>query len=136
MRKILFSLCCLIFSAALLAETAKPEYRQEISQYGITWTFDKPVQCGQFITGDWWVIGPVKIIRITPEPGPVRTDSSKLVKNRWGDTSLKTDTRMRNGSMVVYTAGFSHDTIPGILPTGKAAASNFRLSWAPNCRWC
>lgn len=107
MRKIFLSICCLLFSAVLTAESAKPETRREISQYGITWTFDKPVQCGQFITGDWWVIGPVKIIKITPEPGPVRTDSSRLVKNRWGDTSLKTDTRMRNGSMVVYTAGFS-----------------------------
>lgn len=37
-----------------------------ISQYGITWTFDKPVRAGRFVTGDWWVIGPVKIIKIDP----------------------------------------------------------------------
>lgn len=80
-------------------------YRKEICQHGITWIFEEPVKSGQFITGDWWVIGPVKIVKITPEPGPAITDTSKPWLNRWGDTSLKTDTLMRNGSMIVYRAG-------------------------------
>ena len=88
------------------ATIIKVEKRKEISQYGITWTFDKPVTSGQFITGDWWVIGPVTIIKITPEPGPVKTDDNKLINNRWGDTSLKLDPRMRNGSMIVLRAGY------------------------------
>jgi len=37
------------------------------SQYGITWTFDHDYQTGQFANGDWWVVGPVTITRITPE---------------------------------------------------------------------
>lgn len=37
-----------------------------ITQYGITWTFDKPYLYGKFVTGDYWVVGPVKIIRIDP----------------------------------------------------------------------
>src|SRR5512135_1661035 len=81
-------------------------YRNEISQYGITWTFEKPVKSGQFITGDWWVIGPVKIIKIDPAPGPVKVDNNNPELNRWGDTSMKTDTLMRNGSMIVYKAGY------------------------------
>ncbi|MDB5260731.1 MAG: hypothetical protein JWQ14_12 [Adhaeribacter sp.] len=84
---------------------AKAAYRQEISQYGITWTFDKPVQSGQFITGDWWIVGPVTITKITPVPGPTRPDATNIKINRWGDTSLKTDTTMRNGSMVVLKVG-------------------------------
>lgn len=38
-----------------------------VSQFGITWTFseDKPV--GQYANGDWWVVGPVTITKITPE---------------------------------------------------------------------
>jgi hypothetical protein len=95
------------FSGTLKAEVAETKYRMEISQYGITWTFDRPVKSGQFITGDWWVIGPVKIVKINPEPGPVITDNNKLVVNRWGDTSLQIDTLMRNGSMIVYKAGNS-----------------------------
>jgi hypothetical protein len=29
-----------------------------LTQDGITWTFDKPVQYGKFVTGDYWVLGP------------------------------------------------------------------------------
>jgi hypothetical protein len=45
--------------------------------------------------------------KITPGPGPVRTDNNTLQVNRWGDTSLQIDTLMRNGSMIVYKAGNS-----------------------------
>lgn len=87
------------------AASVKIEKRREISQYGITWTFDRPVESGQFITGDWWVIGPVTVVKITPAPGSVETDPNKLINNHWGDTSLKIDTRMRNGSMVILQPG-------------------------------
>lgn len=110
MKKIIICAGSLLFLAVALRAAGNmqdTELRQEISQYGITWTFDKPVRCGRFITGDWWVIGPVKIIRITPEPGPVKTDNAKPELNRWGDTSMKQDTLMRNGSMIVYKAGYT-----------------------------
>ena len=37
-----------------------------VSQYGITWTFDHIYEVGQFVNGDWWVLGPVTIIDIDP----------------------------------------------------------------------
>jgi len=37
-----------------------------VSQYGITWTFDKAYPVGQFVNGDHWVVGPVTITSITP----------------------------------------------------------------------
>jgi hypothetical protein len=37
----------------------------EITQYGITWKFDQEYTSGQFCNGDYWVVGPVKIISIT-----------------------------------------------------------------------
>ena len=37
-----------------------------IYQYGITWTFAKPVQYGQFVNGDYWVVKPVELISINP----------------------------------------------------------------------
>lgn len=79
--------------------------RTEISQYGITWTFDQPVRVGRYITGDWWVKGPATIIKITPEPGPVSGYSQEFKVNRWNDTSLKPDTVMRNGSMIIEKVG-------------------------------
>ena len=42
-----------------------------ISQYGVTWIFDKEVEYGTFITGDYWVVGPVTIISVSPEPSYV-----------------------------------------------------------------
>lgn len=37
-----------------------------LSQHGITWTFDRDYRSGQFANGDHWVVGPVKIVKITP----------------------------------------------------------------------
>jgi len=37
-----------------------------ISQFGITWTFDKDYPAGQYANGDYWVVGPVEIIGISP----------------------------------------------------------------------
>lgn len=42
--------------------------KQSVSQYGITWTFAKPTRVGQFINGDWYVVGPAAITAITPKP--------------------------------------------------------------------
>jgi hypothetical protein len=37
-----------------------------ISQYGITWTFDHAYACGQFVNGDYWVVGPVTVSSVSP----------------------------------------------------------------------
>ena len=89
-------------------ESPDGKYRTEVSQYGITWTFRKPAKTGQYITGDWWVQGPVEIVGITPAPGPVHSQKMELKVNRWNDTSLKADTTMRNGSMIVFKVGTKH----------------------------
>ena len=38
-----------------------------LSQFGITWTFKKAYETGQFANGDYWVVGPVEIIHIDPQ---------------------------------------------------------------------
>ena len=38
-----------------------------ISQYGITWYFDKQYEYGTFANGDYWVLGPVIITKIEPD---------------------------------------------------------------------
>ena len=35
--------------------------RESVSQYGITWTFARPARVGQFINGDWYVVGPATV---------------------------------------------------------------------------
>jgi hypothetical protein len=37
-----------------------------LTQYGITWTFAEPVKYGQFVNGDYWVVGPVTVKDVTP----------------------------------------------------------------------
>jgi hypothetical protein len=96
----------LLFISNAPAGPVKVEDRKAVSQYGITWEFDRPAKTGQFITGDWWVIGPVTVAKITPSPGGLATPAALDVKKgRWGDTSLKNDRRMLNGSMVVAKCG-------------------------------
>ncbi|MEK7413665.1 MAG: sigma-70 family RNA polymerase sigma factor, partial [Planctomycetota bacterium] len=55
-------------NAPSVPQLAELEQRDTISQYGITWTFDRPVPVGRFITGDWYVVGPVTIVTINPKP--------------------------------------------------------------------
>jgi len=38
----------------------------KITQFGITWVFNKRYATGRFVNGDHWVVGPVKIIFIDP----------------------------------------------------------------------
>jgi len=83
------------------------QQKSSITQFGITWTFDKEYETGQFINGDYWVVGPVKIVSVFPKAGKVnsihekgRSDYTKEYLNQYGDTDIKNDTCMRNGSMV------------------------------------
>ncbi len=46
-----------------------------ITQFGITWTFDKEYVYGQFANGDYWVKGPVTIASVSPEPTTDRNGS-------------------------------------------------------------
>ncbi|AKS32310.1 hypothetical protein [Mycolicibacterium goodii] len=78
----------------------------EISQYGITWKFDREYPVGQFVNGDWWVVGPVTVVSVTPGPSPAPPDEvTDLGVNDWGDTGLQDNKERRNGSMVVMEVG-------------------------------
>ena len=49
-----------------------------ISQYGITWYFEKEYEYGTFINGDYWVVGPVKIIKITKPSNMLGRDGTMI----------------------------------------------------------
>jgi len=42
--------------------------KDKVSQFGITWKFDNPARVGQFINGDFYVVGPVTISSVAPAP--------------------------------------------------------------------
>ena len=59
----------------ILPMWAEGETAQSLTQYGITWTFDKPYTVGKFVTGDWWVVGPVTVVKVDPAPKDGRNGS-------------------------------------------------------------
>jgi hypothetical protein len=69
---------CLRFVTLILltlCAAARAEQAASVSQYGITWTFDKPYLVGKFVTGDWWVVGPVQVVKVDPAPKDGRNGS-------------------------------------------------------------
>lgn len=54
---------------------AQGEFATEVNQYDITWHFDEEYEVGQFVTGDWWVVGPVEIEQVSPTPEDGRNGS-------------------------------------------------------------
>ncbi len=93
-------------SVAGAQEQGQQQMARQISQHGITWTFDREYEVGQFVTGDWWAVGPVTVVEVDPAPGPAPEDAHiDTPENVWGDTSLRNDNRMRHGSMIVLEAG-------------------------------
>jgi len=55
-------------AAATVQAAGQQERRSKVSQWGITWTFAEPARAGRFVTGDWWVVGPVTVKSIDPAP--------------------------------------------------------------------
>jgi len=63
---LLFLLATLILICLILPQTVQADTTNQISQFGITWTFDKEYEYGQFANGDYWVVGPVTITNVSP----------------------------------------------------------------------
>jgi len=72
------TLAMLFASTGALAQ----KMASSVSQHGITWYFDQEYPVGRFVTGDWWVVGPVNIVEIDPA------------------SITRTDGRTINGSMI------------------------------------
>jgi hypothetical protein len=71
--------------------------QESVSQYGITWKFDKPTHVGHFINGDWYVVGPATILAIDPAP---RYGSEVADAELDGREKIPVEQRCRNGSML------------------------------------
>lgn len=68
---------CICACTAFCAETAAGglPLHKTLTQYGITWTLHKEVAAGQFVNGDWYVVGPVTVVKIDPNPTDARNGS-------------------------------------------------------------
>ena len=130
-----------------VAEPARtPRQEKRVSQYGISWEFDRPSPVGQFVNGDYYVVGPVTIARIEPKPlvGPDVPASEISDGERKFVTSGK---YIRNGSMLnpparqamAYDSGlrqsFAPDLVtapPYALKPGDVLVSTISLKMGEN----
>ena len=106
-----------------IATTLTPNQSStSITQYGITWTFDRAYPVGQFINGDWWVVGPVIIKDIDPKTGTCGLASGTMINPIPGH---------KNGEGLVTRSNFTaalgsnrggsiFDTLCAYTPTNSA----------------
>ncbi len=114
-------------------ESNNSNMRQSISQHGITWTFDKPYRIGQYVNGDFWVIGPVAITSIDPPSennAGIITNGSMINPDPNSYENQGFDSRMNNLQYVhelnvarPYDIDLSTDNML-IIPTGSSLISS------------
>ena len=98
-----------------------------ITQYGITWNFSEAVPVGQFVNGDYYVVGPATITSITPTPiydpnGIARNGSVLNLTTNRGYTGF--DNRLEAGR---YSSGFDAH-LPIAITPGDALVSSISMS--------
>jgi hypothetical protein len=98
-----------------------------ITQYGITWTFDAKYPSGQFINGDYWVVGPVTVTAIT-HPHVVGLDGS--MANPIGSTTHGYDSRVGDYSSAVDVSRH----LPFYMVAGTSLVST--ISWVTGESGC
>jgi hypothetical protein len=72
--------------------------KQSVSEYGMTWHFDQPARVGQFVNGDWYVVGPATVTMIDPKP----LYGAEIPQHELDgvDKERPEEQRVRNGFMV------------------------------------
>ncbi len=93
-----------------------------LSQYGITWNLDANYVVGHFVTGDWWVVGPVTVTAISPAPGSGRNGS---MINPAPGTDQAYDDRLYD-----YKATLLKNP-PFTLSTGQSLVSSISVTTSP-----
>ena len=101
--------------ALLLAHCAYSA--EKITQYGITWHFDKDYPTGQYVNGDYWVKGPVKVSGIS---NSLHTDGFKAPKGRDGSMINPTTTAKQGYDNALGSYDSSLDVS---YPDGKAISA-------------
>ena len=107
-----------------------PGTASSITKDGITWTFSQPVPVGQFVNGDYYVVGPVTITAIDPAP----TTSSPYLNGSVIDLPTANgksgfDSRLNDGTDESWWFDASLRSYPPIaLKPGDALVSSISLA--------
>lgn len=100
-----------------------------ITKDGITWTFNASVPIGQFVNGDYYVVGPVTITSIAPQPTTSSPYLNGSVKNLpTGNGKSGFDSRLNDGADQSWWFDASLRSYPPInLKPGDALVSSISL---------
>jgi hypothetical protein len=56
-------------------DSPETQLMDSVTDHGVTWTFSESVPVGRFVTGEYYVVGPVTVVSIDPPPGNGRNGS-------------------------------------------------------------
>jgi hypothetical protein len=107
-----------------------PGTASSITKDGITWTFNQAVPVGQFVNGDYYVVGPVTITAIDPPPTTSAPYENGSVKNL-PTVNQKSgfDSRLNDGTDESWWFDATLRSYPPIsLKPGDALVSSISLS--------
>jgi len=94
----------------------------QVSQHGITFVFDQPVPVGQFVNGDWFVVGPCNVIDMQP---PSVTVSGRVLH---GAMINPDPSRVEQGyDSLLYGTGYGQHYQPALNVAGVSLASPLSL---------
>ena len=117
-------------SFAFGASVAALSTQSSITKDSITWTFSQPAPVGQFVNGDYYVVGPVTVTSITPVPqtsAPYENGSVLNLPTPDGKSAF--DQRLNDGSDESWWFNASERVYPPVsLKPGDALVSSVSLS--------
>lgn len=122
--------------AMLLGSATPAAAATSVSHLGVTWTFAADHQVGQFVTGDWWVVGPITIVNIDPKDtkNDGITMHGSMVNPQAGiEGSQGFDSRLtqHSNSGISYTPALNvAASLPLALPVNSSLLSS--ISFDPN----
>lgn len=110
--KNLVSLQILMLAALGCLLSVSAQAATAVSHFGITWTFSANCVTGTFVNGEPWVVGPVTITNINPNPSQSTSGE-------------------QNGSMInpIPNTNFGFDSHPGCAPLKYDPAKNVARSF-------
>jgi hypothetical protein len=120
-------------SGGSTANSSSPPPRgtaSSIAKDGITWTFSQPVPVGQFVNGDYYVVGPVTVTAIDPAPTSSAPYENGSVRNLpTANDKSGFDSRLNDGTDESWWFDATLRSYPPIrLKPGDALVSSISLA--------
>jgi hypothetical protein len=106
-------------------QSASTTMQSSVTQYGITWTFDKAYPVGQFVNGDYFVVGSeVKVIGFSP--------ASEIVSDTYRNGSMVNPENYYQGFDSRPTGGTTGPEYSHALNVAYGVTSEAPLTLTPN----